>query len=70
VNLPPLFSMDEIFESKEKTIDLAKAIAEKYPHTTQYVVKYPNQRNYNITMNIGRIKLHGAEIIWCSREMN
>lgn len=47
-------------------IDFARQMAQKYPKFTQYVVKYPDRDNFNITMQLQKSLNKGAKLIWSS----
>lgn len=53
-----------------EVIVYAKKMAKNSPQFNQYVVKYPDRTNYNITMQIDRATKEGAEIMWSSVGMN
>lgn len=54
------------FYNLQSVIDFAYELSKRYPKFTQYVVKYPNRANFNITMQIEKAVKNGAKIMWDS----
>ena len=50
------------FFDLEKVKELARSL--RRPGFEQHVVKYPNRRNYNITMQLRKAQDAGAIIVW------
>lgn len=48
---------------------LAQDLQRRNPRFIQYVVKYPQRDNYNITMQVEKAKNEGAEVIWSGEEL-
>lgn len=48
----------------EDVIAFAKELEAKFPEYKQFVVKYPNHDNYNITMQSRKAVEEGAAIVW------
>lgn len=56
--------MEEIdFHKLEDVRKLADYLERKYPEFKQFIVKYPNRGNYNITMHPEKALAEGAELI-------
>lgn len=54
--------MEIDFCDLEKVKELARSL--RRPEFEQHVVKYPNRRNYNITMQLRKAREHGAIVVW------
>ena len=62
------FSVD--YMDLTQVTDFAAKMSARNPKFVQYVVKYPNRENYNITMQRDKAIKEGAVVLWCSSEQN
>ncbi len=54
------------YTNEGEVIDFAQQMAKRYPRFKQYVIKYPERGNYNITMQVEKAVTEGAVIVWSS----